>query len=306
MFDAIAQRIPSQKLQLNLPIELSIKRLDLIHPQISGNKFFKLKYNFLAAQKLGCKRIITFGGAYSNHIAATAFAAQKFGFDSIGIIRGEELQYKALNATLSTAQQFGMQLQFVSRAQYRQKDQAEFLAELEQKFPHSYIIPEGGSNACAIQGCAEILSHDDLQNYDVICCAVGTGGTISGLIQASSDQQMVLGFSALKGDFLNAEVAKQTIKSNWNIMDDYCFGGYAKTSPELLSFIQQFEQDFSIPLEQVYTGKMLYGIFDLIQRGYFTAGCRILVIHSGGLQGRLSNFEQCHSQSISKNSQYLL
>ena len=187
-----------------------------------------------------------------------------------------------------------MQLQFVPRAQYRQKDQAEFLAELHQQFPEHYVIPEGGSNSLAIQGCAEILSADDLKNYDVICCAVGTGGTISGLIEASSAQQMVLGFSALKGDFLNIEVAKQTAKSNWNIIDDYCFGGYAKTSPELLSFIQQFEQDFSIPLEQIYTGKMLYGIFDLIQHGYFTAGCRILVIHSGGLQGRLASLDPNH------------
>ena len=300
MFDAIAQRIPTQKLELNLPIELSIKRLDLIHPQISGNKFFKLKYNFLAAQQLGCKSIITFGGAYSNHIASTAFAAQQFGFDSIGMIRGEELQYKTLNATLSTAQQFGMQLQFISREQYRHKDQTQFLAELERQFPNSYIIPEGGTNTLAIQGCREILSADDLQNYDVICCAVGTGGTISGLIQASSAQQKILGFSALKGDFLNAEVAQYTAKSNWKIIDDYCFGGYAKISPELLHFIQQFEQDFSIPLEQIYTGKMLYGIFDLIQHGYFTTGCRILVIHSGGLQGRLPSLEQNRIQPISK------
>lgn len=291
---SIAYQWLNVKLHAQATCSVTVKRLDQIHPSISGNKFYKLKYNFAAAQQQGLNKVLTFGGAYSNHIAATAYAAKLCGFNSVGIIRGEELQYKALNATLSTAQQFGMQLQFVSRAQYRQKDQADFLAELHQQFPEHYIIPEGGSNSLAIQGCAEILSADDLYNYDVICCAVGTGGTISGLIQASSAQQMILGFSALKGDFLYIEVAKQTAKSNWNIIDDYCFGGYAKTSPELLSFIQQFEQDFSIPLEQVYTGKMLYGIFDLIQHGYFTAGCRILVIHSGGLQGRLASLDPNH------------
>ncbi|OTG83858.1 1-aminocyclopropane-1-carboxylate deaminase/D-cysteine desulfhydrase [Acinetobacter sp. ANC 4648] len=288
MFDSIAHTIPDQKLKLNSPIELTIKRLDLVHPQISGNKFFKLKYNLLEAQKLGLKKIITFGGAYSNHIAATAFAAQQFGFESIGIIRGEELVDKPLNHTLLTAQKFSMQLNFISREQYRQKDQTEFLTELNQRFPNSYIIPEGGSNALAIQGCTEILTAADRQNYDVICCAVGTGGTISGLIQASSAHQSVLGFSALKGDFLQAEVEKNTINKNWKILDDYCFGGYAKIQPELLHFIQNFETSYKIPLEHIYTAKMLYGIFDLIQKNYFPAHSRILVIHSGGLQGRIS------------------
>lgn len=288
MFDQIAQSIPHQKLNIDAPVEVTIKRLDLVHPQISGNKFFKLKYNFLEAQKLGLDKIITFGGAYSNHIAATAFAAQQFGFQSVGIIRGEELANKALNHTLSTAQHFGMQLQFVSREQYRQKDHPAFLAQLTEQFGQCYIIPEGGTNALAIQGCKEILSQDDLKNYDVICCAVGTGGTISGLIQASSMHHTILGFSALKGNFLQHDVAQLMTQKNWKMMDDYCFGGYAKIRPELLEFIQKFEQKFSIPLEQVYTGKMLFGIFDLIQKNYFPAKSKILVIHSGGLQGRSS------------------
>ena len=287
MFHQIAQTIPYQQITVE-GFEISIKRLDLVHPHISGNKFFKLKYNLLAAQQQGYKKLLTFGGAYSNHIAATAYAAQLFGFESLGIIRGEELASKPLNPTLNTAQQFGMQLQFVTRETYRQKQSSAYLAQLQQDYPDYYVIPEGGTNPLAIQGCAEILSDEDRQNYDLICCAVGTGGTIAGLIEASTSQQQVLGFSALKGDFLSTEVEQLTKKRNWQITDQYCCGGYAKTTPELLQFIQDFEQQYDIPLEQIYTGKMLLGLTDLIQQGAFPRDHRILVIHSGGLQGRLN------------------
>lgn len=287
MFDQIAQTIPYQKITVE-GFKISIKRLDLVHPHISGNKFFKLKYNLLAAQQQGYKKLLTFGGAYSNHIAATAYAAQLFGFESLGIIRGEELVSKPLNPTLNTAQQFGMQLQFVTREAYRQKQSPAYLAQLQQDYPDYYVIPEGGTNPLAIQGCTEILSDADRQNFDLICCAVGTGGTITGLIEASHSQQYVLGFSALKGDFLSTEVGQLTPNQNWQITDQYCCGGYAKTTPELLQFIQDFEQRYQIPLEQIYTGKMLLGLTDLIQQGSFPADHRILVIHSGGLQGRLA------------------
>ncbi|EOR09955.1 1-aminocyclopropane-1-carboxylate deaminase/D-cysteine desulfhydrase [Acinetobacter tandoii] len=287
MFDQIAQTIPYQQITVE-GFEISIKRLDLVHPHISGNKFFKLKYNLLAAQQQGYKKLLTFGGAYSNHIAATAYAAQLFGFESLGIIRGEELASKPLNSTLHTAQRFGMQLQFVTREAYRHKQSSAYLAQLQQDYPDYYVIPEGGTNALAIQGCTEILSDEDQQNYDLICCAVGTGGTITGLIEASHSQQQVLGFSALKGDFLSTEIKQLTRKRNWQITDQYCCGGYAKTTPELLQFIQDFEQQYDIPLEQIYTGKMLLGLTDLIQQGAFPRDHRILVIHSGGLQGRLA------------------
>ncbi len=286
MFDQIAQTIPYQTIQVDSSTRINIKRLDQIHPQISGNKFFKLKYNFLEAQRLGYKKILTFGGAYSNHIAATAYAAHRFDFDSIGIIRGEELANKEPNHTLKTAQQFGMQLHFVSREKYRLKDTEIFLKELQKQYPNTYIIPEGGTNDLAIQGCREILSEDDLANYDVICCAVGTGGTITGLIEASTQHQIILGFSALKGSFLKDEVAQLTNKRNWEILDDYCCGGYAKTNDELFEFIKNFERKYQIPLEYIYTGKMMLGIFDLIQKDYFPKNSRILVIHSGGLQGK--------------------
>jgi 1-aminocyclopropane-1-carboxylate deaminase/D-cysteine desulfhydrase-like pyridoxal-dependent ACC family enzyme len=194
MFDPIAQSVTYQKLRLDAPVTVTVKRLDQIHPQISGNKFFKLKYNFQEAQQQGFKKVLTFGGAYSNHIAATAYAAHLFGFASVGMIRGEELKDKTLNPTLATAQQLGMQLHFVSREQYRQKDQPEYLAALQQQYPEHYLIPEGGTNSLAIQGCKEILAAEDRHNYDMICCAVGTGGTISGLIEASAAHQSVLGF----------------------------------------------------------------------------------------------------------------
>ncbi|WP_180172676.1 1-aminocyclopropane-1-carboxylate deaminase/D-cysteine desulfhydrase [Acinetobacter sp. YH01025] len=284
MFDSIAQQVPYQHIEYRHQ-RISIKRLDLIHPQISGNKFFKLKYNLLAARQQGFEKVLTFGGAYSNHIAATAFAAHKFGFQSLGMIRGEELAQRPFNPTLATAQQFGMQLEFISRNAYRQKDQPDFLQRLQQQYPDFYLIPEGGTNALAIQGCREILTAEDAQ-FDLICCAVGTGGTLAGLIEASQQHQQLLGFSALKGDFLTQEVAQLTTKRNWRILDDYCCGGYAKTTPELIQFIQTFEQRYNIPLEQVYTGKMLRGIFDLIDQDKIGPDQKILLIHTGGLQGR--------------------
>ncbi|WP_168399914.1 1-aminocyclopropane-1-carboxylate deaminase/D-cysteine desulfhydrase [Acinetobacter indicus] len=284
MFDSIAQQVPYQHIEYRHQ-RISIKRLDLIHPQISGNKFFKLKYNLLAARQQGFEKVLTFGGAYSNHIAATAFAAHQFGFQSLGMIRGEELAQRPFNPTLATAQQFGMQLEFISRNAYRQKDQPDFLQRLQQQYPDFYLIPEGGTNALAIQGCREILTAEDAQ-FDLICCAVGTGGTLAGLIEASQQHQQLLGFSALKGDFLTQEVAQLTTKRNWRILDNYCCGGYAKTTPELIQFIQTFEQRYNIPLEQVYTGKMLRGIFDLIDQDKIGPDQKILLIHTGGLQGR--------------------
>lgn len=288
MFQFSDQAVPYQSIALAADLELQIKRLDLIHPLISGNKFYKLKDNIRTAQQQGYQQLLTFGGAYSNHIAATAAAGKLLNIPTIGIIRGEELEHQALNPTLTTAQQNGMQLHFVSRQEYRQRHEAEYLARLSAKFPYAYIIPEGGTNALAVQGCQEILSEKDLQTYDVICCAVGTGGTISGLINASAEHQQVIGFPALKGDFLIQDIQHWTQKSNWLLVQDYHFGGYAKVTPALLDFIQRFEQQYQIPLEPIYTGKMLFGLFELIKQNYFVKGSRILVIHSGGLQGKTS------------------
>ncbi|KHO16082.1 1-aminocyclopropane-1-carboxylate deaminase [Acinetobacter baumannii] len=289
MFDHIAQPISYQHIELPSSVHLDIKRIDLIHPQISGNKFFKLKYNLLAAKQQGLSTILTFGGAYSNHIAATAYAAYLFGLHSIGIIRGEELASKPLNPTLAKAQSLGMQLHFVSRNEYHLRNDENYLQQLHLQFPETFIIPEGGTNELAVQGCQEILSQYDLDQYDVICCAVGTGGTISGLIERSSAHQKVMGFSALKGDFLQQEIQQWTKKQNWSLTDAYCCGGYAKTSPELFAFIESFEAKYAVPLEPIYTGKMMFGLFDLIKNHYFPEGTRILAIHSGGLQADIRN-----------------
>lgn len=281
----------NQQLLIEFPdhIQVYIKREDLLHAQISGNKFRKLKYNLIKARQFNQRTLLTFGGAYSNHIAAVAAAAHEFGFNSIGIIRGEELADKIdPNPTLHKAQQHGMQLHFVSRADYRRKTESEFIQQLIEQYGEFYLIPEGGSNHLAVQGCAEILTTHDRQQFDYVCCAVGTGGTLAGIIESSAPSQTVLGFAALKGDFLQAQIQQWTAKTNWRLISDYHCGGYAKTTPALLHFIQQFYQRTGIPLEPIYTGKLMFGLMDLIQRGHFAPHSRILVIHTGGLQGNLS------------------
>ncbi|HLT32922.1 MAG TPA: pyridoxal-phosphate dependent enzyme [Aquaticitalea sp.] len=264
---------------------LSLKPDYLIHPTISGNKSRKLKYNLLEAKKLNKTTLLTFGGAYSNHIAATAAAGKEFGFATIGVIRGKELADKIdTNPTLKFAQACGMIFKFVSREVFREKASEEFLMQLHEEFGNFYLLPEGGTNALAVKGCEEILTMDDAE-FDFICCPVGTGGTISGLINSSLPHQKILGFPALKGDFLREEIAKFTSKSNWNLVNDYHFGGYAKINRELISFINEFKANYGIPLDPIYTGKMMFGIFDLMAKGYFPNESKILAIHTGGLQG---------------------
>ena len=266
-------------------VEVWMKREDLLHPFISGNKLRKLKYNLLQAQKEKHTCLLSFGGAYSNHIAATAYAAKAFGMASIGVIRGEELGGKIQgNPTLSFAQGHGMRFKFVSRAAYREKESQGFIAELRQEFGAFYLIPEGGTNALAVKGCEEILSSED-RKFDYICTAVGTGGTISGLINSSTAQQCVLGFPALKGDFLTDEIKKFARKEHWRLINDYHFGGYAKINQELIAFINRFYKQSGIALDPIYTAKMCYGIADLIQKGSIAKGSKLLLIHTGGLQG---------------------
>ena len=269
----------------DLGLELYIKRDDLIHSEISGNKYRKLKYNIIEAQKLGFETLLTFGGAFSNHIAATASVGKEFGFKTIGIIRGEELYDKVeANPTLKFAKTCGMQFKFVSRSDYREKTTESFINNLKGEFGEFYHVPEGGTNTLAIRGCEEILSETD-KEFDFICSSVGTGGTISGLINCSKHSQQVLGFPALKGDFLKNEIVKFAHQSNWQLVTNYHFDGYAKVAKELIDFINKFKEDTNIPLDPVYTGKMMFGIFDLIDKGFFPIGSKILAIHTGGLQG---------------------
>lgn len=266
-------------------IELFVKREDLLHPLISGNKFRKLKYNLIEAKDQNKKCLLTFGGAYSNHILATAAAGNEFGFKTIGVIRGDELQntFKS-NPTLTEAKKLGMEFYFVTRENYKNKLDENFLHHLKERFEDFYLIPEGGTNDFAIKGCEEILDSNDSE-FTHICCAVGTGGTISGLINASSENQKILGFPALKGDFLFNDIRKFVNKSNWDLHLDYHFGGYGKVSPELIHFLNEFYKKTSIPLDPIYTGKMLFGILDLIEKKYFPKNSKVLAIHTGGLQG---------------------
>ena len=266
-------------------ISVAIKREDLIHPFVSGNKFRKLKYNLLEAKKEKHETVLTFGGAFSNHIAAVAYAGKENGFKTIGIIRGEELQDKITeNPTLLFAQNCGMQFEFISREAYRSKSETSFLENLKQQFGAFYLIPEGGTNSLAIKGCQEILTPEDAE-FDYICCSIGTGGTISGIINSVLPHQKVLGFPALKGDFLKDEIRNFVHNDNWELMNEYHFGGYAKVNPVLIQFINQFYAENKIPLDPIYTGKMVFGVLDLIQKNYFRAGSKILLIHTGGLQG---------------------
>ena len=266
-------------------VALWIKREDLLHPIISGNKFRKLKYNIKDALALGQKTILTFGGAYSNHIVATACAAKEAGLKAIGVIRGEELKEKwKTNPTLVQAASYGMQFLFVTREAYRLKTEADYILKLKNEFGDFYHIPEGGTNALAVKGCEEILTEEDKQ-FDIITCAVGTGGTVAGLINSSTKNQKVLAYPALKGDFLKAEIDKFAINDQWQLVTDYHFGGYAKVTESLVRFINEFKRDTGIPLDPIYTGKMLFGLWQSIAQGSFAKGTKILAIHTGGLQG---------------------
>ncbi|WP_405329819.1 1-aminocyclopropane-1-carboxylate deaminase/D-cysteine desulfhydrase [Leeuwenhoekiella sp. LLG6367-2.1] len=282
------QQIDDPMFQSN-NVFVSILREDLLHKEVSGNKFRKLKYNLIEATKQHKNTLLTYGGAFSNHIAATAKAGQICGYNTIGIIRGEELGIdlnKTLqqNATLRLAYDCGMRFYFVSRSDYREKNSASFRESLKQKFGDFYEIPEGGTNHLAVKGCAEILNENTAE-YDYIMCPVGTGGTIAGIINGSLPHQKVIGFPALKGDFLDNEIKKYTQKQNWELIKDYNFGGYAKFNSELISFINNFKVNHKIQLDPIYTGKMMYGLIDLISNSYFSKNTRILAVHTGGLQG---------------------
>lgn len=289
------KNIVSKNQQVQLPIleekgiELWIKREDKIHEFVSGNKFRKLKYNILEAKKQQKHTLLTFGGAFSNHIVATAVAGDFSGLKTIGVVRGEELANKLNeilleNKTLYTANKNGMEFEFVTRENFRRKTDKDFINELRKKFGDFYLVPEGGTNELAIKGCEEILTEED-QKFDYICSAVGTGGTISGLINSAKNHQHIIGFPALKGNFLSEEIKKLTQKQHWQLQTEYHFGGYAKYNEELIRFINSFKEKTQIPLDPIYTAKMLFGILDLIAKNKYPKNTKILAIHTGGLQG---------------------
>lgn len=262
-----------------------ILREDEIHAKVSGNKFRKLKYNIQEAIRLKKRGILSFGGAYSNHIAALAAAGEELKIPTIGIIRGEELKSKINdNPTLLFAKNCGMHLYFVTREDYRDKTASYILENISKEFKEYYIVPEGGTNELAVKGCEEILS-ENTKDFDYICTPVGTGGTMAGIIKASQSHQKILGFSVLNGTFQIEEIKKYTANTNFELYDDYCFGGYGKIDEELVRFINKFKLKTEIQLDPVYTGKMVFGIFDLVKQKKLKENSRILAIHTGGLQG---------------------
>jgi 1-aminocyclopropane-1-carboxylate deaminase len=270
-------------------ISLFIKREDLNHAFISGNKWHKLKYNLQEARRQGKSTLLTFGGAYSNHIYAVAAGGKLYDFESIGIIRGEE--HSPLNPTLSFATANGMKLHYLDRKSYRNKNSPGLIKEFQNKFGDFYLLPEGGTNELAVKGCSEIINKIDI-DFEFICCPCGTGGTLAGLISGLKGKKIALGFAVLKGaSFLKENVtslirsSNENIFNNWDINLDYHFGGYAKVDEQLLDFVSRFNASTKIPIEPIYTGKMLFGIYDLITTGFFNEGNRIIALHTGGLQG---------------------
>jgi 1-aminocyclopropane-1-carboxylate deaminase len=285
-------------------IQLWVLRLDKLHPQIAGNKWFKLKYNLLEAHNQQKNTILTFGGAYSNHIYATAKAGKLAGFKTIGLIRGE--QTLPLNATLDFAQnECQMQLHYLARSEYQQKNTPEFIQNIKQKFQNAfndfYLIPEGGSNEYALKGCSKILENLPLTPTH-ICMPVGTGATLAGILTSAKAPQKIVGFPVLKNaSFLYDEIEGLLVKyqkhfqadfqpnsqkkyAPYQLLLDYHFGGYGKTKPELETFINQFQENYQIPIEFVYTAKMFFGVFDCIQKGFFEPNSIVLAIHTGGLR----------------------
>jgi 1-aminocyclopropane-1-carboxylate deaminase len=274
-------------------VHLYIKRLDLNHPHISGNKLYKLKYNIEEMPAQGKDTMLTFGGAYSNHIAATAAAGKEKGFKTIGVIRGDEHEEGKRNRTLEFAAACGMQLHFVSREDYRRKAEAAFTEELRERLGDFYLVPEGGSNVLGVKGCAEIANEIDIP-FDYICSSCGTGATLAGLVLSLKEKQQAIGFSSLKGgEFLEEEVrnfvneidTQKASKHNWHLNHDHHFGRYAKVTKELEAFINDFYSVNRIPLDHVYTGKMMFGLYDMIRTGFFVPGEVVVALHTGGMQG---------------------
>lgn len=285
---AVVQPLPNQAWH-DKDVFVDVLRLDLIHPVLSGNKWFKLKYHLQQARQDQKKGILTFGGAYSNHLVATAIACRLEGLAAIGIVRGEPSS--PLSHTLREAQDYGMQLQFVSRAAF--VDEQAMMAAIEQANPGYLVVPPGGQSEAGIRGAAEILSLTDQAPYTHIACAVGTGTMFTGIVKSLLPHQHALGISSLKiadraNNSLLSLVKAHTPSRSFTFLYDYHFGGYARKNSTLIAFMNDLFPAQGLKTDFVYTGKLMYGINNLIHNDYFTGEARILAIHSGGLQGNRS------------------
>jgi 1-aminocyclopropane-1-carboxylate deaminase len=286
---AIIEPLPLTSLGL-YGIEADILRLDKIHPVVSGNKWFKLKYHLQEALRQQRKGIVTFGGAFSNHIVATAYAAKLAGLESTGIIRGEAPAF--LSHTLKDAASYGMQLVFTPREAYRNMTEKGFTGEQATDYAGLYYIPEGGAGELGERGSSEILALADIHAYTHIICAIGTATMFTGLANGSRMHQHIIGVPVLKGMENLAEQLKDRINATrlpyCHLLFDYHFGGYAKKNKQLFAFMNECYNQTGVPTDFVYTGKLLFAVDDLIKKNYFPSGSRLLVVHSGGLQGNLS------------------
>ncbi len=280
----LEHKIPIVEIPIESKVRLFIKREDLTHPEISGNKYWKMFYNVkkYLEKEVSERKIITFGGAFSNHIAAAAALGNEFGIKTLGVIRGNELEDSwQENPTLFSAHQNGMSFRFVTRETYRYKER--LMAELQEEFPESLVVPEGGTNENAVEGIQYMLT-DETNDFDYICSAVGTGGTVSGLSKFAQPHQKIIGFKAVKDNSLENRIKNLSKKDNFTLVDA-SDGGFGKITDENVRFINEFYQYFGIVLEPVYTGKMLRKIFEMIADDYFPANSKILAFHTGGLQG---------------------
>jgi len=270
-------------------IQLDILRLDEIHPIVSGNKWFKLKYNIADAIENGHDSVLTFGGAHSNHLIAAAAAAKVFGLRSVGIIRGFHGKEKYTD-TLHACEEMGMQLHFTSREDYNRKEEENFWNALQMEFGKCYIIPEGGNDVNGRKGTAEISNYIP-DAYTHVALAIGTGATFAGIRASLNDNIQMLGFTVMKGGMYLKEEIRQSLpesKVNWSIVADYHFGGFAKSDDDLIAFMNHFYTKHSVPLDQVYNAKLLSGVMDLIKNNAFPKGSKVLCVHTGGLQGNNS------------------
>lgn len=280
----LEHKIPIVEIPIESKVRLFIKREDLTHPEISGNKYWKMFYNVkkYLEKEVSERKIITFGGAFSNHIAAAAALGKEFGIKTLGVIRGNELEDSwQENPTLFSAHQNGMSFRFVTRETYRYKEK--MMKELQTEFPESLVVPEGGTNENAVEGIQYMLT-DETNDFDYICSAVGTGGTVSGLSKFAQPHQKIIGFKAVKDNSLENRIKNLSKKDNFTLVDA-SDGGFGKITDENVRFINEFYQYFGIVLEPVYTGKMLRKIFEMIADDYFPANSKILAFHTGGLQG---------------------